>query len=267
MKKIFFSSALILLVGLSLFSFPKLSLAEKFFALDQVPPAGSGDWSLSSPEGSVKVVFPDGVDSSDYTRMTDISDKDQIFRSFGYDASMTPITDLYSVRVENKEASATLSGVKVVLMYTPDNTFKHPYYYNWDQKNFVQMDCVNDVKNNLFTCDLPDRDQVILAIFSENEISGKASWYVNPKYKTQDMAASTDFPIGTKVKVVNLDNNKSVVVTIKDYGPKRCAEWTDEEQRKMGPCQERVLDLSKVAFKKIAAASQGMVNIKITPAE
>ena len=73
-----------------------------------------------------------------------------------------------------------------------------------------------------------------------------------PKYRGELIAASRDFAKDSRVKVTNLYNDREVVVTIKDFGPKRCEDWTEREQRLMGPCQERVLDLSKTAFLKLA---------------
>ena len=44
---------------------------------------------------------------------------------------------------------------------------------------------------------------------------GDASWY---RFKGGDFAASPDYPKGSVLKVTNLDNNKTVEVTINDYG-------------------------------------------------
>jgi len=86
------------------------------------------------------------------------------------------------------------------------------------------------------------------------EISaGRASWYVHPRYRQELMAASTVFPRGTKVKVTNLKNNKSVVVTIKDYGPDPIRH------------PDRVIDLNKVAFAKIASTRTGIINVTVEP--
>lgn len=59
-------------------------------------------------------------------------------------------------------------------------------------------------------------------------------------------AASNRFKLGTKVKVTNRRNGRSVVVTITD----RC-----------GNCS---IDLSKAAFRQIANLKQGRVPVKIT---
>jgi rare lipoprotein A len=47
---------------------------------------------------------------------------------------------------------------------------------------------------------------------------GIASYYQNPHYKGL-IAAHKTLPLGTRVKVINLDNGKSAIVRIVDRGP------------------------------------------------
>ncbi len=79
---------------------------------------------------------------------------------------------------------------------------------------------------------------------------GKASWYA---YKGGLYAASPDFKKGSVLRVTNLDNGKYVDVTINDFGPER------------DKYPDRVIDLDKVAFQKIASLGAGIINIKIDP--
>lgn len=61
-------------------------------------------------------------------------------------------------------------------------------------------------------------------------------------------AAHRTLPFGTKVKVTNLRNNKSVVVTITDRGP-----YTGNNE----------IDLSKRAFTSIGKIRRGSLNVKL----
>ncbi|MFA5024387.1 MAG: RlpA-like double-psi beta-barrel domain-containing protein [Patescibacteria group bacterium] len=79
---------------------------------------------------------------------------------------------------------------------------------------------------------------------------GTASWY---KYKNGLFAASPDFKKGSILKVINLSNNKSIDVTINDFGPERAKH------------PDRVIDLDYVAFKKLAPTGSGLIKIKIEP--
>lgn len=60
-------------------------------------------------------------------------------------------------------------------------------------------------------------------------------------------AAHKELKFGTKVKITNLKNYKSVVVTINDRGPY---------------VGSRKFDLSKAAFKEIANLNNGIITVK-----
>ena len=59
--------------------------------------------------------------------------------------------------------------------------------------------------------------------------------------------ASNSHKLGTKLKVTNLDNGKSVIVKVTDTGS----------------FSKVTLDLSKKAFERIAELEKGIINIKI----
>ena len=95
--------------------------------------------------------------------------------------------------------------------------------------------------------------------FRLNEMYGTASWYGYPYHgrKTTSgeiynmnslTAAHRTYKFGTKVKVTNIANNKSVIVRINDRGPF---------------IKGRDLDLSKAAFTQITnTVSKGIIKIK-----
>jgi rare lipoprotein A len=60
-------------------------------------------------------------------------------------------------------------------------------------------------------------------------------------------AASNHFPIGTKLKVTNKENGKSVIVRINDKGA----------------MSKYTIDLSKGAFKRIAELKTGIIEINV----
>jgi rare lipoprotein A len=71
----------------------------------------------------------------------------------------------------------------------------------------------------------------------------------NPRKLT---AAHPDLPLGTKVKVVNLVNDRSVMVTIND----RCRKHSFE-----------FIDLSQAAARKLGVYGKGMTRVRIIPSE
>lgn len=64
--------------------------------------------------------------------------------------------------------------------------------------------------------------------------------------------ASPNLPFGSRLKITNLKNKKSIVVTVTDRGPtKRLVK------------KGRVIDLAKGAFKAIAPLSDGVIPVKV----
>jgi rare lipoprotein A len=61
-------------------------------------------------------------------------------------------------------------------------------------------------------------------------------------------AAHPDYPFGTKLKVTNLENNKSVVVRVNDRGPF---------------VEDRIIDISLAAAKKIGMVDAGITVVSI----
>jgi rare lipoprotein A len=85
---------------------------------------------------------------------------------------------------------------------------------------------------------------------------GKASWYAlysktasgeyaNPGKMT---AAHRTLPFGTKVKVTNLNNGRSVIVRINDRGPF---------------IRGRTIDVTKAAARKLGFHNQGVTKVKV----
>lgn len=90
--------------------------------------------------------------------------------------------------------------------------------------------------------------------------TGKASYYANKFngrktasgqrfYNWKRTAAHKTLPFGTKVKVTNLRNGKTVKVRINDRGPFVAG---------------RIIDLSRRAARKIDMVNEGVGNVKIT---
>lgn len=103
---------------------------------------------------------------------------------------------------------------------------------------------------------------IILSTFAAQSVSaeeGVAAYYSN-KFQGRKMvngqrydknkltAAHKTLPLGTKVKVTDLKNNKSVVVTITDRGPHS---------------PKRIVDLSYAAAKKIGLIRAGLSRVNL----
>ena len=89
---------------------------------------------------------------------------------------------------------------------------------------------------------------------------GKASWYVmgqttasgDPMNRNALAAAHRTLPFGTRVRVENLANGRSVIVRINDRGPF---------------IRGRVIDLTRGAAERIGMINQGVANVRVTVVE
>ena len=87
-------------------------------------------------------------------------------------------------------------------------------------------------------------------------IVGSASWYDYEldngwSSKGHYVCATRDFERYTIVKVINLDNGKSVRCKVTDYGP----------DQQLFP--NRIVDLSSTAFKRISNLKKGIIRVKV----
>ena len=100
---------------------------------------------------------------------------------------------------------------------------------------------------------------VILLVSCSSDMKGKASYYSSrfQGKKTASgaiynewhlTAAHKKLPLGSKVRVTNLANNKSVVVTVNDRGPY---------------VGGRIIDLSLGAYTKIASTKKGVIDVEL----
>lgn len=107
----------------------------------------------------------------------------------------------------------------------------------------------------LFTISMSYADTLTASYFSNVETNGKDC--ADGKYHDLDtdlVAASWFYPFGTKLRVVNLETGKSVVVVVVDRGPaKRLVK------------KGRVIDLSRRAFEILSDSrlDKGILHVKI----
>jgi len=99
----------------------------------------------------------------------------------------------------------------------------------------------------------------VLTAHAQDDFKGTASFYAD-KFVGQKTAngdiynhykytcAHKTLPFGTKLRVTNLDNNKSVIVIVNDRGPF---------------VKSRVLDLSKSAAQQINMLHKGLANVYV----
>jgi D-alanyl-D-alanine endopeptidase (penicillin-binding protein 7) len=162
------------------------------------------------------------------------------------------ISKIYQFEFRNSLAYDNHKPFYIQFSYDKEtNNYKQVFFYDKNYNSWRPLP-TKDFPEQKFVRSLIHLPYARIAVFDNPDILaiGNASWY---GYKGGNFAASPDFPKGSKLRVVNTENNKFVDVEINDYGPDRILHPT------------RVIDLDKIAFAKIASLGDGIVNVRIEP--
>jgi D-alanyl-D-alanine endopeptidase (penicillin-binding protein 7) len=164
------------------------------------------------------------------------------------------ISDIYQFEFKNKAAYDDQKPFYIQFSYQATSTaFKQVFFYDKNYGTWRPLP-TRDYPPEKFVRSLIHLPFARIAVFAYPDImaSGRASWYA---YKNGDYAASPDFPKGSRLRVHNAANGKFVDVVINDYGPDRSRH------------PDRVIDLDKIAFKKLAPLGAGMIDVLVEPLE
>lgn len=206
-------------------------------------------YTVSSFDNYIRLGIRDGILND--TSWVELKRNPQ-FEYKGIPTDTERISDIFEFDIKNKDAFDNTRPMFLEVKFSkPTKNLKSLYYYDRNKMSWQKLPSRSDNKKQIVRSfiQLPFAR---LAIFASNTVleEGKASWYT---YKGCECAASPDFIVGTKLRVTNLENNKSIIVTVNDYGP----------DRKQHP--ERVIDLDKTAFIKLSPLHKGIINVKIEP--
>ena len=198
--------------------------------------------------GALKINLPAGtVKSPTSIKIEDLGS------AFAWPWNYEPLTSVYQFDFADKGVAYNRTKpLRLEFSYSETNNYyKQIFFYDGTQKKWRPLPSVDDPIKKVVSANI-NFSYARVAVLSNNQILtvGDASWY---KYKGGLFAASPDFKAGTVLKVTNLGNNKSVLVTVNDFGPNRKSHPT------------RVVDLDAVAFSKIASTKAGVAKIKIEP--
>ena len=132
---------------------------------------------------------------------------------------------------------------------TQNNSAKHVYIYNHQLGKWSEILTAKiNLKKKIIQIKLKI-PYARIAILEEKPLFGKASWFPT-KLTPRDPSgcACNKYPLGTKVKITNLKNNKSVLSAIISRGPY---------------VPDRIIDLTGKAFSQIANIRSGLIEVKV----
>ena len=160
------------------------------------------------------------------------------------------VSPVYQFDLKNKEVYNQQKPLVVEIKFTSDSgAIKSLFYFDKIRGKWQILPTKNDYQRKISRAKI-HLPFARVAVFETPSVleQGRASWYA---YRNCLCAASPDFPQGSELKVTNIENGKSVIVRINDYGP----------DRRIFP--DRVIDLDKAAFSRIAQLSEGVANVQV----
>ena len=122
-------------------------------------------------------------------------------------------------------------------------------YYRMRQRNILTATVI---LATLFTCKIAvaQKTEEGHATFYSDNFQGKKMFNGEPYDKDKLTASHKKYAVGTKLKVTNLENDKSVVVTVTD---------------RMAPKNPAVIDVSRRAAEELGFVKSGKGRVKVEP--
>jgi len=182
----------------------------------------------------------------------------QIYEKLPLPWQLDKISNIYQFEFRNKKAYDNHKPFYIQFSYLePSDTYKQVYFFDKNHKTWRPLP-TRDFPSEKFVRSRIHLPFARIAVFSNPHVmtEGHASWYA---YKGGNFTASPDFPRGSKLRIYNLDERNEakydafVDVTVNDYGP----------DRTLHP--DRVIDLDKIAFNRIASLGAGTVRVRVEP--
>lgn len=254
MKQFHYLTLIAITLGIATLTYALPSSAAYF--LREVPHPVSTQTILNSEELNIDVTLPEGATSQKtYVKAMTYVPQGEVAHFFTPPAGLVAVSDLWLVRANGPLGTpAQLSKPLMITLDGKGRSYQELYFYNWANLQFEKAPIVSTSTDGKITIELPTHTKsLIFAFFGTEELVGTASWYVHPRYPGELITASVDFPFGTKLRVINVANNKEVIVTVKDYGPDKSVH------------PDRVVDLSKTAFAAIASTGAGVIKVRVIP--
>jgi len=222
----------------------------QIYSLKIDKPTLARGYTASVFENSFRVgIFPEVLNEETEIIFKEFTSPDK-FLPLSDPAEKRIVSNIFEFDIKNQAAFHNEKPVIIEIKYPESsNNLKKIYFWDKGRAEWRELPSKSIVERGVVRAPL-HLPYARLAIFENPNIMevGTASWY---RYRYCDCAASPDWPKGTKLKVVNLDDSSSVTVTVNDYGPDRSVH------------PDRAIDLDVVAFKKIASKWLGLIKVKV----
>ena len=144
---------------------------------------------------------------------------------------------------DSQETGFTVRFAHISSAYRP-----RIYFFDRNASQWKKTETILHRTEKYVEADIPSRHAIVAVLVDPRDVyEGIASWYRHAK--TPQGSATHLFPLGTTLKVTNLDNGKSTTVRV-------TSTWTQKNPK-------RIIDLERTAFQKIASLGKGLTHIRL----
>lgn len=168
--------------------------------------------------------------------------------NYPFSSHIESLNTLCMIDVSDKITYDSKGGARVIFHDLSFQKNSAIFYWEGEQGIWIKLDSQLESDAQSLSA-LVHQPYLVFGAF--NDLSetrkGIASWYHHPK--TPGGSATNLYPLGTKLKITNTENNKSITVRV-------TSTWTQTNKN-------RVIDIEKASFKKIARTQDGLIKVKI----
>ncbi len=227
------------------------SLNKNFYELPLDKKTLKKGYTFSTPDGEVRIGFMPNLVNEPFVA------KVRTLPNF-YGANNLPpglkfASKIYHIWLDSDSSLNFTRPIPVEIKFISGNDeLKNIYYFDPLERKW-HLSPSTTLYNNGVVRTLTYNQEFILAVVADPTIKeeGQASWFSSGLTPRNPYgAANNDYPLGTMVRVTNLETGK----------------YFDTEIISRGPYVDfRIIDLASKAFNKIAKLSEGVINVKIEP--
>lgn len=224
---------------------------ESFYELPLDTTTLKKGYTFATPDNSVRIGFmPNLVDKPFVAKVRNLPN---FYGAADLPENLKFASEIYHIWLDSPENLNLSKPVPVeIKFFSGNDELKNIYYYNPAEKKWYLSPSTTRYEDGVVRT-LTYNQEYILAVVADPAIKerGEASWFSSSLTPRNPYgAANNDYPLGTIVRVTNLENGKFFDTKIISRGP-----YVDF----------RIIDLASNAFKKIANLSEGVIDVKIEP--
>jgi len=204
-------------------------------------------YTMKATDGAAKIaIWPDTVQEAVSLRLEMLSSDTYPIPGDLALVSNVWVFDILKQNTDQKSPLVLAKPIGISLMHSSHTLYRKRVFY-WDGVKAQWVPLASTPSADAVSVFVRTRfPYAAVAVFEDRKaVEGSASWF---RHRYDDTAASNDFPMGSRLRVTNLETKKSVLATVRSNGPF---------------VPGRVVDLASTAFQKIHPLWRGVTRVRV----